>query len=137
MSKKQADLFIARQAALIQISDTHAMTPTQLQTEINNILRSNPALPEAYFLSYLNYRRMGEVSLSIDSLHSNSDADHVVETTSKQTLEQMNQSFRYADLNLGSLHARFGHDNEARTAITGNRFILCLAISLLLASKFR
>lgn len=118
MSKKQADLFIARQAALIQISETHAMTPTQLQIEINNILKSNPALPEAYFLSYLNYRRMGEVSLSIDSLHSNSDADHVVDPTSKQTLEQMNQSFRYADLNLGSLHARFGHHDEARTAIT-------------------
>ena len=98
MSRKQADLFIATQSNLIQTAETHALSPKMLQKEINNILKSNPGLSEAYFLSYLNSLRMGEFSQAVDNLHTAS--------AFAQTEEEGSQSFRYAVLNLGSLHAR-------------------------------
>ena len=100
MSRKQADLFIATQSNLIQTAEKHALSPILLQKEIDCILKSNPGLPEAYFLSYLNSLRMGEFSQAIDNLLVNG-------SVTTQTEEEVNQRFRYNALNLGSLHARY------------------------------
>ena len=115
MSRKQADLFIARQSNLIQKAEGQALSPIMLKKEIDGILKSNPEISEAYFLSYLNNLRMGEVSLAVDDLHKASY--HVISASGSQTDEEISQSFRYAVLNLGSLHARFGHESETKAAI--------------------
>ena len=42
MTRRQADLFIARQANLIQHSEGHALSPLELQRELNVIVKTNP-----------------------------------------------------------------------------------------------
>jgi len=50
-SRKQAELFIAQQAALLQSSEPHAMPPAQLQTTISQILKDNPNYADAVIYS--------------------------------------------------------------------------------------
>ena len=44
MTRRQADLFIARQANLIQHSEGHALSPLELQRELNVIVKTNPGI---------------------------------------------------------------------------------------------
>ena len=116
LTRKQADLLIARQASLLHHSEMDALSPSQMQDELKVILKSNPGLPEAYFLSYLNSLRMNEFVGAVDSLY---DASyHIISSTnSKIFLDDINKNFRYAALNLASLHARLGHNEEALAAV--------------------
>lgn len=52
-SKKQADLFIATQSALLQMDEKSAHTPIELNRKIRELLRCNPDLAEA--VRYFNY----------------------------------------------------------------------------------
>ena len=116
LTRKQADLFIARQASLLQHFESKALSPIELQHELKIILKSNPGLSEAYFLSYLNCLRLNEFAGAVDSLYIASN--HVVSgNISKLSSDDVNKSFRYADLNLASLHARLGHNEEALAAV--------------------
>lgn len=46
-SRRQAELFIATQAALIQSDEQSAYTPIELNQKITSLLKSNPDLAEA------------------------------------------------------------------------------------------
>lgn len=46
-SKRQAELFIATQSALLANNESAALSPTELNKQINNLLKSNPDLAEA------------------------------------------------------------------------------------------
>lgn len=46
-SRKQAELFTAQQAALLQSSEPRAMSPRSLQEAITDILRDNPDYADA------------------------------------------------------------------------------------------
>ena len=116
MTRRQADLVIARQSSMLQFSESTAMSPVELQREISTILKTNPGLPEAYFLSFLNSLRMKEFVGAMDCL--NIASNYIVNTSgSRQTQEEVNKVFRYANLNLASLHARLGHNSEALAAV--------------------
>jgi len=116
MTRRQADLLIARQASMLQFSEAQALSPQDLQREINMILKSNPGLPEAYFLSFLNSLRMNEFVGAMDSL--NLASNYIVNSgNAKQTQEEVHKVFRYANLNLASLHSRMGHNSEALAAV--------------------
>ena len=69
VSRKQADLFIAQQANLLQTGENSAMAPAELQQQVQRILRPNPDLTEAHYLSFLNCLRVREVIGATDSLY--------------------------------------------------------------------
>lgn len=46
-SRRQAELFVATQAALITNNEEKAINPAELQQRITNLLKSNPDLAEA------------------------------------------------------------------------------------------
>lgn len=118
VSRKQADLFIAMQANLIETNESEAYAPKELQQHVKRILRSNPDLSEAHYLSFLNCMRVKEVVGAMDSLYASFN-QAVIEfvASGKQSQEEINKGFRTAALNLAALHARLGHREEALSAI--------------------
>ncbi|XP_039256519.2 anaphase-promoting complex subunit 5-like [Styela clava] len=118
-TSKQADYFFAQQAALITDKETMAMSPPKLQAKISQILKNNPKLTEAHYLSYLNCLRVREFCGSIDCLltYFNRHAKAKGNTQGSSTTDQASGICRYAALNLALLHHRFGHRNAAIAAV--------------------
>ena len=73
-------------------------------------------LQEAHFLSYLNCLRLKELVGAVDSLYAASNQS-VNLGQAKLSLEEVNKAYRYAGLNMASLHARLGHVGEALAAV--------------------
>lgn len=119
-SQKQAEFFIAQQAALLQINENEALSPLQLQQKIRELLKGNPELAEAHYLSFLNSLRVKEYCGAIENLYHHFDRNTSVPQDSKVTpvSEDATRSFRYAALNLAVLYARFGHKEEAFAALS-------------------
>jgi anaphase-promoting complex subunit 5 len=46
-SRRQAELFIAQQASLMQTNEMAALSPPELQERIRELLRANPEYAEA------------------------------------------------------------------------------------------
>lgn len=117
-SHKQAEYFISRQGFLLQHNEKEAMNPKELQTQISNMLHSNPALAEAHFLSYMNNLRVKEYCNAVHNLFHCFDrnTNFTDESLANKTVEE-DVSRRYASLNLAGLHFRFGHKEEALAAL--------------------
>ena len=116
VSRKQADLFIAQQVSLLQTNEADALSPKDLQFEITRILKSNPGLPEAHFLAYLNCLRVKEVAGAVHNLYASctqQDEGHSV----RPGADDASKGFRFAALNLASYHVRMDHKEEAMSAI--------------------
>lgn len=117
-SHKQAEYFISRQGFLLQHNEKEAMSPKELQTQISSMLQSNPALAEAHFLSYMNNLRVKEYCNALHNLfhcfdrNTNFSDDSITNKTVEEDVSR-----RYASLNLAGLHFRFGHKEEALTAL--------------------
>ena len=125
-SQRQAEFFIAKQSTLLQHNELGAMVPKKLQQRISELLRSNPDLAEAHYLSYMNYLRVHEYCAAMDSLYHYYDRHQPGGNTSKQfsaiTKTKLDEdvfckSLRYAALNLAALHHKFGHRLEALAAV--------------------
>ncbi|XP_077292217.1 anaphase promoting complex subunit 5 ida [Arctopsyche grandis] len=118
-SRRQAELFTAQQAALLQSSEPRAMSPPRLQQTIGEIIRDNPDYADAHFLSYLNCLREREFCGAVDSLYGCFDRSAgCPKTVSANTsAADRNRGFRYASLNLAVLHAQFGHKDQALIAL--------------------
>ena len=110
VSKKQAELFLAQQAKYLQSNEKLAMSPQDLQAEIQRILKFCPGLPEANFLSYLNCMRVKEMSEASHSLYA-SCSQH------NNTNIQLQNDFRFAALNLASYHVNMQNKSEALSTI--------------------
>ena len=108
VSRRQADLFLAQQASLLQSNESSALSPKELQTEISRILTSCRGLPEAHFLSYLNCLRVKELAEAVHSLYASCIAAQDSDP---------GRALRYAALNLASYHCRQNHTEEAREVI--------------------
>ena len=115
VSKKQADLFLAQQANLLQTNENAALSPQSLQSEIIRILKSCPDLPEAHFLSYLNCLRVKEVAGAVQSLYGSCSQQE--DGNVRMNMEESSKGFRFAALNLASYHVRMNHKDEAMSAI--------------------
>lgn len=117
-SHKQAEYFISRQGFLLQHNEKEAMSPKELQTQISNMLQSNPALAEAHFLSYMNNLRVKEYCTAVHNLFHCFDrnTNFTDDSLANKTVEE-DVSRRYASLNLAGLHFRFGHKEEALAAL--------------------
>lgn len=117
-TSKQADYFFAQQAALITDKESMAMSPPKLQAKISQILKNNPKLTEAHYLSYLNCLRVREFCGSMDCLltYFNRHAKSKTNSQGTVTSDQASSVCRYAALNLALLHHRFGHRNAAIAA---------------------
>lgn len=120
-SQKQTEFFISQQASLFQINEQEAYPPAELQKKIEELLRGNPDFAEAHYLSYLNSLRVKEYLGAVKSLHHYFDRCTSLTPETKPPAstnsDDVNRSFRYAALNLGILHAKFGHKDEALAAL--------------------
>ncbi|XP_070532734.1 anaphase-promoting complex subunit 5-like [Ptychodera flava] len=111
-SQKQAEYFIAHQAGMLHSHENQALSPKELNRQICQLLRGNPDLAEAHYLSYLNNLRINEFCNTIHELYRYSDKHAFSDNT-----EAVGHSFRYAALNLAGVHCRFGHMEEALAAL--------------------
>ncbi|PSN35870.1 Anaphase-promoting complex subunit 5 [Blattella germanica] len=116
-SRRQAELFIAQQATLIQTNELAALPPPELQDRIRELLRANPEYAEAHFLSYLNCLRVKEFCGAMDSLFHCFDRNSLVSDNKISSLEEKSRGYRYAALNLAILLAKFNHKKEALYAL--------------------
>ncbi|XP_054724670.1 anaphase-promoting complex subunit 5-like [Uloborus diversus] len=118
-SQKQAEFFIAQQAALLQMNEGSALSPFELQEKIKELLKGNPELYEACYLSYMNFLRVKEYCGARDNLFHHFDRKTTVPQECKSTSasEDLSRSSRYAALNLAILHSLFGHKEEALAAL--------------------
>ncbi|KAL3285340.1 hypothetical protein HHI36_019448 [Cryptolaemus montrouzieri] len=110
-TRKQAELFIATQAALLENNEEKALRPRELQNIISNILETNPDLAEAHFLSYMNYLRVKEFCGAVDSLYHCFDLNNIADL--KNAADDKPKICRFAALNLAVLHYHFNHHEEA------------------------
>ena len=116
VSRKQADLFLAQQAAVMQTNENEALSPQDLQAELTRILKSCPGLAEAHFLSYLNCLRVKDVSQAVHSLYGSCNQQEE-SLGAKFNQEDGSKGFRFAALNLASYHVKMNHKSEAMSAI--------------------
>ncbi|XP_071428363.1 anaphase-promoting complex subunit 5 isoform X1 [Pithys albifrons albifrons] len=118
LSQKQAEYFLSQQASLLKNDETKALAPASLQKELNNLLKFNPDIAEAHYLSYLNSLRVQDVFSSTHSLLHYFDRLILTGAESKSSGDEgSGRSLRYAALNLAALHCRFGHYQQAELAL--------------------
>ncbi|XP_035445603.1 anaphase-promoting complex subunit 5 isoform X1 [Spodoptera frugiperda] len=114
-SRKQAELFTAQQANLLQINEKKAMPPRQLQKTIIQIMNDIPEYADIHFLSFLNCIRTKEFSGAQDSLYN--FFDRTILLSGNNTGIDRNKNFRYAALNRAAMHTHFGHRSVAMEAV--------------------
>ncbi|XP_045511447.1 anaphase-promoting complex subunit 5 [Colias croceus] len=115
-SRKQAELFTAQQANLLQINPKMALPPKQLQKMIMQIINDIPEYPDIHFLSFLNCIRMKEFCGAQESMYNCFDRA-VFSVCSSNTNNDRNKNFRYAALNRAAMHTQFGHKSLAMEAV--------------------
>lgn len=114
-SRKQAELFTAQQANLLQINEKKAMPPRQLQKTIIQIMNDIPEYADIHFLSFLNCIRTKEFCGAQDSLYNY--FDRTIFNSSGNNSGDRTKSFRYAALNRAAMHTYFGHKSVAMEAV--------------------
>lgn len=135
-SRKQAELFTAQQANLLQINEKKAMPARQLQKTVIQIINDIPEYPDIvseiqetrinssflfyvysiikymyifqHFLSFLNCIRTKEFSGAQDSLYNYFDRT-IFNSSANNSGTDRNKNFRYAALNRAAMHTHFGH----------------------------
>ena len=126
MTRTQAELYIANQVELLQSSEANAHNPEQIDQLTQAILRDNPDLSQAHFLSYLNCLRVKDYCEAINNLRkcfsgtsalANKSQLDYMQSGSLTNIEDSNRGYRYAALNIAALHARFNHKEEATAAL--------------------
>lgn len=121
VSRKQAELLVSQQLAMLQRNESLAHTPVNLQKIIDRILHENKDFAEANFLAHLNEMRCQDYGQAEKRLHQSYDQGTIsVEGLIHSKLEDNlinNKTFRHASLNMAYLHATFGHRELATTAL--------------------
>ncbi|XP_004929282.3 anaphase-promoting complex subunit 5 isoform X2 [Bombyx mori] len=115
-SRKQAELFTAQQANLLQINEKKALPPPQLQKMIMQIINDLPDYSDIHFLSFLNCLRMKEFCGAQDSLYNCFDRT-VFSLPGNNICTDRNKHFRYAALNRAAMHTHFGHKELAMESV--------------------
>jgi hypothetical protein len=121
VSRKQAELLVAQQLAMIQRNEAMAHQPVNLRKIIDRILHENKDFAEANYLAHLNELRSKDFGMAENKLHKAYDQGTVsIEGLIHSRLEETlmnNKSFRYAALNLANLYSSFGHKKLALLAL--------------------
>lgn len=121
-SLKQAELYIAQQANLLQLNEQKALPPNILQKIIKQIVNDLPEYPDVHFLSFLNCLRVKEFCGAQDSLYN--CFDRSIFAGQNNTLSlclsncDRNKNFRFAALNRAAMHAHFGHNEVALESVS-------------------
>ncbi|XP_049546446.1 anaphase-promoting complex subunit 5 [Anopheles darlingi] len=113
-SIKQSELFIAQQKSMLEEDEVSALPPKELQQRLNEIIQDRPLYAPAYFLSFLNAIRVGDIGNAVVALHRCFDRTSP-ECSRPNTSET--KEFQYSSLNLAILHAQFGHREAAMMAL--------------------
>ncbi|KAL4219240.1 Anaphase-promoting complex subunit 5 [Mactra antiquata] len=114
-SQRQTEYFILQQVCLLQHNQKEALSPTDLQDKIMEMLKSNPDIAEAHFLSYMNCLRVKEYCTAVHNSFHYFDRKTGFSVNSEPKANNQNKPKeeevhrRYAALNLAALHYRFGH----------------------------
>lgn len=119
-SHRQAELFVARQGALLLTNECEALPPKELRRQIEVLLRDEPRFAEAHFLNYMNSVRVKEYCDAIHSIHHSFDCSVNVadaKSSSSASNDECSRNFRFAALNLAILLHSFGHNKEAEESL--------------------
>jgi len=138
-SRKQAELYIAKQVDLLQSNEHSADPPEVIDASVKCILDAagDGDVPEAHFLAHLNRLRIRdfdgaskELTLGVDPKDTarrvrrlkhphfpEKDSDFAEYLGHNVNTDWANKGVRYSALNLASLHARFGHHDLAMCAL--------------------
>ncbi|XP_072936844.1 anaphase-promoting complex subunit 5 [Epargyreus clarus] len=116
-SRKQAELFTAQQANLLQVNENKALQPRQMQKTIMQIIHDIPEYPDVHFLSFLNCIRMKEFCGAQDSLYNCFDRTMSSTCGTSVVCNDKNKNFRYAALNRAAMHTKFGHKAVAMESV--------------------
>lgn len=111
-SAKQVELFVNQQCNLLENNELRALTPIEMQSKLNEIIRDNPLSAQAYFLGYMNQLRLRDIFGALNALH------RAFDRSPMQIMGQSEQKgFQYFSVNLAVLHASFEHRREALNAL--------------------
>uniref|UniRef100_A0A1B0D8Q4 Anaphase-promoting complex subunit 5 n=1 Tax=Phlebotomus papatasi TaxID=29031 RepID=A0A1B0D8Q4_PHLPP len=111
-SRRQTELFVAQQCALLQSNETKALNPRELQAKLAEIIKDNPLYSHAHFLNYMNCVRVRDYVGAAENLHRAFDRNAV-----KNLSPVESRGYQYLSLNLAILHAQFGHMREAHVSL--------------------
>ena len=121
VSRKQAELLVSQQLAMLQRNESLAHSPVTLQKIIDRILHENKDFAEANFLAHLNEIRCQDFGQAQKRLHQSYDQGAIsIEGLIHSKIEDnlsTNKTFRNASLNMAFLHASFGHCDLAVSAL--------------------
>lgn len=120
-NRKQIELFVGQQFTKLEYNESEALSPTLLQSTIDEIIEDNPRYAPAYYLDYLNSLRCGDLFGCLEKLHRCFDVNE-----QRQISAKPGKGYQYYVLNLATLHARFGHSQLA---------LSCLRDSIMLAQE--
>ena len=67
-SRKESELYIAKQVELLQSVENAADSPEKIDEIVGKIMKSNPDLAEVHFLQYLNSMRVNEYCQAMHQL---------------------------------------------------------------------
>ena len=127
-TRKQSDLYVSKQVALLQNCENHADSPTKIENIVKTIIASDPDMSQVHYLSYLNSLRIHDFCQAVKSLYWSSDRscfqsesfycpENSQSNDNEKLSEDADRGFRYAALNLAAMHARFQHQEEALLAL--------------------
>ena len=123
-SRRQAELFLARQSTLLQHNESEALSPRNIHHNVIELLKGNPELAEAHFLACMNCLRLNEYVGAYEAMYhcfdlklQSSNGMTGQSQKDKHEDDSLKPMFRYASLNMASLHYHFGHLTEARACV--------------------
>ncbi|EDV95553.1 uncharacterized protein LOC6558540 [Drosophila grimshawi] len=108
---RQAKHFINSQSELLEHDDAAALPPKQLQRHVQQIIEDLPLNTTSYFLGYMNQLRIRDYYNALSALHRATDRSPV------RLMMGHEKGYQYFCINLGVMHATFGHRDEALAAL--------------------
>ncbi|KAI8336672.1 anaphase-promoting complex subunit 5-domain-containing protein [Chlamydoabsidia padenii] len=104
VSDHQMDLFLTRQAEMIEKTGTSDIPPAMLHRYLDYLQKNAPDIGKIHQVRFLNYIRTAEYEGAVSNLHRFFDYCFLSKGT---------PLYQYALLNLGVLEAKFGHSRDA------------------------
>lgn len=112
-SKEQVEGYLKEQAGLLEKG---VGTSEDLDTNLTHLEKLAPEIVRTHYLRYLNHLQQGDYPATMDELHRYFDYSAGMMSTGGQHDSSVGR-FQAGLLSLGSMHAHFGHVDQAMQAL--------------------
>ena len=116
-SRKNVCQFIEKHVSMLESNRYEVLEPNKLQEKLNLILKLHANLPDVYYLSFLNYLRLSEMSKSAKMLCLYFDHKNFQtlgnDSNEQEKHQNMFKRFRYGALNLGIMNCKHRNYGQA------------------------